>query len=156
MSLPQLQSLDSSVELDRMVENAREASEFLKALAQELRLLIFCILSGGEKSVGELEEFLSQRQSTVSQQLARLRLENLVTTRREGKTIYYSLAGDKVRTIFSTRSRRLLHARPTGQGLICLARERFAGSRRRSSGPSGHLLPQAGEGERRPWISPCA
>ena len=99
MSLPQLQSLDSSVELDRMVENAREASEFLKALAQESRLLIFCILSGGEKSVGELEEFLSQRQSTVSQQLARLRLESLVTTRREGKTIYYSLAGDKVRTI---------------------------------------------------------
>ncbi|MGD0641982.1 MAG: metalloregulator ArsR/SmtB family transcription factor [Roseiarcus sp.] len=99
MSLPQLHSPDSSIELDRMVENAREASEFLKALAQESRLLILCILAGGEKSVGELEEFLSQRQSTVSQQLARLRLENLVTTRRDGKTIYYSLAGDKVRTI---------------------------------------------------------
>jgi DNA-binding transcriptional ArsR family regulator len=99
MALPQLHTLESSSELDRMVENAREASEFLKALAQESRLLILCILSGGEKSVGELEEFLSQRQSTVSQQLARLRLEGLVTTRRDGKTIYYSLASDEVRTI---------------------------------------------------------
>jgi DNA-binding transcriptional ArsR family regulator len=99
MALPQLHSLDSPVELDRMVENAREASEFLKALAQESRLLILCILAEGERSVGELEEFLAQRQSTVSQQLARLRLERLVTTRREGKTVYYSLASDKARTI---------------------------------------------------------
>jgi DNA-binding transcriptional ArsR family regulator len=99
MALPQLRSLESLTELDRMVENAREASEVLKALAQESRLLILCILAGGEKSVGELEQFLAQRQSTVSQQLARLRLEGLVTTRREGKTIYYSLASDNVRTI---------------------------------------------------------
>jgi DNA-binding transcriptional ArsR family regulator len=99
MSPPQTHSLDSSIELGRMVENAREASEFLKPLAQESRLLILCVLAGGEKSIGELEKFLSQRQSTVSQQLARLRPESLVTSRREGKTIYYSLASDKVRTI---------------------------------------------------------
>ena len=99
MALPQLRSPESTSELDGMVENAREASEFLKALAQESRLLILCTLAGGEKSVGELEQFLSQRQSTVSQQLARLRLEGLVTTRRDGKTIFYSLASDKVRTI---------------------------------------------------------
>jgi DNA-binding transcriptional ArsR family regulator len=99
MALPQVNSPEWPGELDQMVENARDASEFLKALAQESRLLILCILSGGEKSVGELEGFLAQRQSTVSQQLARLRLEGLVTTRREGKTIYYSLAGDNVRTI---------------------------------------------------------
>ena len=98
-SPPQTHSLDSSIELGRMVENAREASEFLRALAQESRLLILCVLAGGEKSIGELEKFLSQRQSTVSQQLARLRPESLVTSRREGKTIYYSLASDKVRTI---------------------------------------------------------
>ena len=101
MSLPQLQPLESSGELDRMAEKAREASEFLKALAQESRLLILCTLAGGEKSVGELEQFLAQRQSTVSQQLARLRLEGLVTTRRDGKTIYYSLASDNVRTILA-------------------------------------------------------
>lgn len=88
-------------DLEAMVAKAREASEFLKALAQESRLLILCALAGGEKSVGELESFLSQRQSTVSQQLARLRLENLVVARREGATIYYRLANDRVRTMLA-------------------------------------------------------
>ena len=58
-------------------------------------------LAEGEKSVGELEAFLSQRQSTVSQQLARLRLEGLVSTRRDGKMIYYSLASEDVSTILA-------------------------------------------------------
>jgi len=57
---------------------SREASEFLEALARESRRLILCAVAAGEKTVGELEAFLSQRQSTVSQQLARLRLEDLV------------------------------------------------------------------------------
>lgn len=101
MALPKVQELRTSFELDRMAENAREASEFLKALSHESRLLILCLLSEGEKSVGELEEFLDQRQSTVSQQLARLRLEGLVTTRRDGKTIYYSLASEEAATILA-------------------------------------------------------
>ena len=90
-------AFETPADLDAMVGNAREASEFLKALAQESRLLILCALAGGEKSVGELEAFLSQRQSPVSQQLARPRLENLVA-RREGATIYYRLANERVRT----------------------------------------------------------
>ena len=90
---------DLVVDVDRMADSAREASEFLKALAHESRLLILCDLLEGEKSVGELEAFLSLRQSTVSQQLARLRLEGLVVARRDGKTIYYSIANDKVRGI---------------------------------------------------------
>ncbi len=102
MALPKIQSLDSSRELEQMMDNARQASDFLKALSHESRLLILCVLAEGEKSVGELEEILSQRQSTVSQQLARLRLEGLVTTRRDGKTIYYSLASDDVSTILKT------------------------------------------------------
>ena len=77
---------------------AGNACEFLRARAQESRLLILCALAGGEKSVGELEAFLSQRQSTVSQQLTRPRLENLVAARREGATIYYRLANERVRT----------------------------------------------------------
>lgn len=101
MGLPRLQEIETSAELDRMVDQARTASDFLKALAHESRLLILCILAEGEKSVGELEEFLSQRQSTVSQQLARLRLDGLVTTRRDGKTIYYSLASEDVRTLLT-------------------------------------------------------
>jgi DNA-binding transcriptional ArsR family regulator len=90
-----------NVDVDRMGmgEHAREASEFLKALAHEARLLILCDLLRGEKSVGELEALLSRRQSTVSQQLARLRLEGLVSTRRDGQTIYYSIASDKARSV---------------------------------------------------------
>ena len=80
-------AFETPADLDAMVGKARKASEFLKALAQESRLLILCALAGGEKSVGELEAFLSQRQSTVSQQLARLRLENLVAARRDGRRL---------------------------------------------------------------------
>jgi DNA-binding transcriptional ArsR family regulator len=87
------------VKVDRMADSAREASDFLKALAHESRLMLLCNLLNGEKSVGELEAYLSLRQSTVSQQLARLRLEGLVSTRRDGKTIYYSIADDKVRAM---------------------------------------------------------
>ena len=87
------------VDIDKMVESAREATEFLKALAHESRLLILCDLLDGEKSVGELESFLELRQSNVSQQLARLRLEGLVAARREGKTIYYSVANERVRAV---------------------------------------------------------
>ena len=87
------------VKIDRMADSARDASEFLKALAHESRLMILCNLLDGEKSVGELEAFLSLRQSTVSQQLARLRLEGLVSARRDGKTIHYSIADDKVRAV---------------------------------------------------------
>jgi DNA-binding transcriptional ArsR family regulator len=87
------------VDVDRMAANAREASDFLKALAHESRLMILCNLLDGENTVGELEEFLSLRQSTVSQQLARLRLEGLVSARRDGKTILYSIADEKVRAV---------------------------------------------------------
>ena len=85
---------------DDMVQKATEAANFLKALSHEGRLMILCHLSTGEKSVTELETLLSSRQAAVSQQLARLRLEGLVTCRREGKVIYYSLGDPKVlRTI---------------------------------------------------------
>lgn len=89
----------TAMQVDKMAENAREASDFLKALAHESRLMILCNLLDGERSVGELEAVLSLRQSTVSQQLARLRLEGLVAARRDGKTIYYSIADDKARTV---------------------------------------------------------
>ncbi len=96
-----LQSLDSenvsAKDLDSMMESAKEATDFLKALAHEGRLVILCRLADRECSVAELEEMLSARQAAVSQQLARLRLEGLVSTRREGKTIYYSLSDERVR-----------------------------------------------------------
>jgi DNA-binding transcriptional ArsR family regulator len=88
---------DLSPELAQMMKSARRASDFLKALAHESRLVILCLLSERERSVGELEEVLSLRQTTVSQQLARLRLDHLVVARRDGKTVYYSLADDDVK-----------------------------------------------------------
>ena len=88
-------------DLSQLVDSAQDAADFLKALAHESRLLILCLLTEGERSVGDLEMLLAQRQSTVSQQLARLRLEGLVSSRRDGKSVYYTLANDDVRTILS-------------------------------------------------------
>ncbi len=86
-------------DMDKMAASAMEASNFLKAISHEGRLMILCHLASGERSVTELEELLSARQAAVSQQLSRLRLEGLVTPRREGKTIYYSLADERPRQI---------------------------------------------------------
>lgn len=77
-----------------MARSAEAAATYLKTLAHEGRLMILCHLGSGEKSVGELESLLEIRQAAVSQMLARLRDEGLVTTRRDGKTIYYSLADE--------------------------------------------------------------
>ncbi len=79
---------EATPKLDRMLENARFASDFLKALSHETRLLLLCHLSVGERSVTDLENALSLRQPAISQQLARLRLDGLVTARRDGKTVY--------------------------------------------------------------------
>lgn len=97
MALPVLQAGMSDEELEGMMKNARDATNFMKALAHEGRLMILCFLSTGEKSVTELEELLSSRQAAVSQQLTRLRLEGLVDFRRDGKTIYYRLSDDRAR-----------------------------------------------------------
>ena len=97
MHLPVFEEGLSEDELDGMVENARNATNFLKALAHEGRLLLLCHLASGEKSVTELEELLSARQAAVSQQLARLRLEGLVEFRRDGKAIYYRLHDERAR-----------------------------------------------------------
>jgi DNA-binding transcriptional ArsR family regulator len=82
----------------RMSEQAPVVAGFLKALSHEGRLMILCHLAAGERSVTELEELLGQRQAAVSQQLARLRLEGLVSTRREGKAIYYAVRDARVLT----------------------------------------------------------
>ncbi len=91
MSLPVITKEMSASEIERMMENARNASQFLKAICHEGRLMILCHLATGEKSVTELEQLLSTRQAAVSQQLSRLRAEGLVAPRRDGKVIYYRL-----------------------------------------------------------------
>jgi DNA-binding transcriptional ArsR family regulator len=92
---------ETSPEIDRIMRKAREASDFLKALSHETRLLLLCLLAERERSVTELENILSLRQPTVSQQLARLRLDGLVATRREGKTIHYRIADSNVRPLIA-------------------------------------------------------
>jgi DNA-binding transcriptional ArsR family regulator len=101
MALTKVKESDEYGDLSQLVDSAQDAADFLKALAHESRLLILCLLTEGERSVGDLEMLLAQRQSTVSQQLARLRLEGLVSSRRDGKSVYYALANDDVRTILN-------------------------------------------------------
>ncbi|WP_051928869.1 helix-turn-helix transcriptional regulator [Thermopetrobacter sp. TC1] len=90
-----------AVSVKDLLKDAKRASEILKAMAHEGRLIILCTLYEGDKSVSELESILELRQPAVSQQLARLRGDKLVTTRREGKMIYYSIADEDVRAIIA-------------------------------------------------------
>jgi DNA-binding transcriptional ArsR family regulator len=87
----------TSPALDVLMEHARSAAAFLKALSHENRLLLLCLLAERERTVGELEDMLGLRQAAVSQQLARLRLEGFVQARRDGKAVHYSLASDDAR-----------------------------------------------------------
>jgi DNA-binding transcriptional ArsR family regulator len=97
--------LPNGMDMDTMLAHAREAAEFLKALSHEARLVILCLLLDGEKSVTELERMLDLRQPAVSQQLARLRADNLVETRRDGKNVYYALARPEVREVVGALQR---------------------------------------------------
>jgi len=81
---------------------ADRASGLLKALANPHRLLIVCQLIEKERSVGELAEFLGLRDSTVSQHLALLRRDAIVTTRRDGQTIWYAIGSEPARDLVHT------------------------------------------------------
>ncbi|KAB2866465.1 MAG: winged helix-turn-helix transcriptional regulator [Bauldia sp.] len=85
-----------------MTPAAEAASEFLKAIANRNRLLLLCQLIDGEHSVGELADLLELRDSTVSQHLALLRRDGLVTTRRDGQTIYYAIGSAAARSVLET------------------------------------------------------
>jgi DNA-binding transcriptional ArsR family regulator len=101
------------LDLGAMLANAQQASELLKALSHEARLVILCLLAEGEKSVGEIEQTLNRRQPAVSQQLARLRADELVETRRKGKNVYYSLARPEVREVIDSLHRAFCRPRRT-------------------------------------------
>ena len=93
---------------DDLIAAVDRASLFLKALSGRSRLLLLCHLMEGEKSVGELARLTDTRDTAVSQQLALLRRQNMVTSRRSGQTIYYSLSSDEAARVLET-----LH------GLLC-------------------------------------
>jgi len=81
----------SEAQLEQMQAHASDAANLMRAFGNESRLMILCALADGERSVGELNEIIPLSQSALSQQLARLRREGLVSTRRESQVIHYSL-----------------------------------------------------------------
>jgi DNA-binding transcriptional ArsR family regulator len=85
-----------------MAAAAEQASELLRSLGNRHRLLILCQLTEGERSVGDLASFLGLRDSTVSQHLSLLRRDGLVRARRDGQTIWYSIASPPARRLLET------------------------------------------------------
>ena len=90
------------MEVAELQENATRASALLKTMANEWRLLILCHLAESEKSVGELEQLIALNQSALSQHLAVLRREKLVSTRRAAQSIFYSLASNEAASVMGT------------------------------------------------------
>ncbi len=90
------------IDSEIMERAADEASGLLKALSNRHRLLIICQLIDAERSVGELAESLSLRDSTVSQHLALLRRDGLVSARRDAQTIFYSITSEPARDVLKT------------------------------------------------------
>ena len=87
------------MKLEEMEGNAQAASELLKAMSNQTRLMILCQLLHGEKTAGELDSLTNLSQSALSQHLAVLRDHGLVQTRRESQNIFYSIDGDKPKAI---------------------------------------------------------
>lgn len=87
---------------EAMRVHAADASRLLKALANEKRLMLLCLLAEGERSVSELNARLELSQSALSQHLAILRDDGLVTTRREAQSIYYGLAQGPAQRVIDT------------------------------------------------------
>lgn len=92
----------SQRQLAQMREHAEDATVLLKTLANEMRLNILCLLCEGEMSVGELNKHLDLSQSALSQHLAVLRNNGIVTTRRESQVVYYRLGDDNATRIIQT------------------------------------------------------
>ena len=88
-------------DLEKMKASAALASRLMKVMSNPDRLMLLCQLSLGEKRVGELEEILGIVQPTLSQQLTVLRDEELVSTRREGKNIYYQIASPQALAVMN-------------------------------------------------------
>jgi len=85
--------------IKKIERNVSRAAKLLKSLSNEKRLLIICTLYKTEKSVGELEEIVGLSQSALSQHLAKLRRDKIVSTRREAQTIYYSILDEAATVI---------------------------------------------------------
>lgn len=85
-----------------VANNAKQAADLLRALSNPGRLTILCLLSGGEKTVGELERAIGLSQSALSQQLAVLRRKGLVQTRRFRQNVFYTIRDDRAMRVIDT------------------------------------------------------
>lgn len=94
--------VDPVLNIEQLRANAGAAGQLLKTLANPDRLLLLCQLSQGERNVGELEALLGIVQPTLSQQLAVLRREGLVDTRRDGKQVYYRISSPQALAVINT------------------------------------------------------
>lgn len=106
---------NATLDLERMHIAAEKACRLMKVLSNPDRLMLLCQLSQGEKRVGELEEILGIQQPTLSQQLTVLRDEDLVSTRRDGKNIYYQIASPQALAVMNILYAQFC-APPTGEG----------------------------------------
>ncbi len=91
-----------AIDFEAMHRSASDAVRLLKSLANESRLMVMCVLSEGEISVGNLNQRIDLSQSALSQHLAILREQGLVRTRRESQTIYYSLSDSAAISLIET------------------------------------------------------
>lgn len=82
--------------MKNMQDNAEVAARFLKGIASPHRLLILCKLASGEKNVTELIEATGLAQTSMSQHLSKLKEENIVTFRRDHRTLFYAINSDAV------------------------------------------------------------
>lgn len=94
--------IENFEKLSELHDKASHAVELLKAMANEWRLMILCQLSEGEKTVSELQSILGLSQSALSQHLAVLRREKIVTARKHAQSVSYSLAGDDASRVMRT------------------------------------------------------
>lgn len=136
----QVDPSEPDLDFGALISSAQQASGFLKALAHEARLLILCLLIEEEKSVTEIEELLRLRQPAISQQLARLRADGLVETRREGKSVFYSLARPEVREVISALHRAFCQQPPVRSRTVKRPAVARAAARAKGAGRRVHAV----------------
>ena len=93
--------MQKEIDVDAMVSNAESAAKWLKAIANPYRLMILCLLLENEYSVTELNETIPLSQSALSQHLAVLRAQDLVSTRKSSQVVFYKLKNEQVTEIIS-------------------------------------------------------
>ncbi|EDP99583.1 ArsR/SmtB family transcription factor [Shewanella benthica] len=93
--------MQNNIDVNAMVTNAENAAKWLKAIANPNRLMILCLILDNELSVTQLNETVPLSQSALSQHLAVLRVQDLVSTRKSSQVVYYSLKNEQVTEIIS-------------------------------------------------------